>query len=77
MQNLIEALEKNVIKVTFKKANGDIREMDCTLMEYLLPETSQSSNHSGDETAIVFDLDANAWRSFRLDSVISMEAYDV
>lgn len=73
----MEIFNKGVVKVVFTKANGDIREMDCTLKQELLPETSQKSNHPVGDTMVVFDLDANAWRSFRLDRVISMEAYDV
>lgn len=71
-------LHEGVVRVTFKKANGDLREMDATLADYLLPEIKgKGSTHSGDETTIVFDLDKNAWRSFRHDRVVHVEVYDV
>lgn len=73
--NLQRALEKGVVKVTFTKANGELREMDATLAAYLLPETHQESNHPKGETMVVFDLDAEGWRSFRKDRVISVEEY--
>lgn len=73
---LTQAMQKGVVKVTFTKADGTLREMDCTLAEYLLPETTQASNHPEGETMVVFDLDAEGWRSFRKDRVITMEIYN-
>ncbi len=75
-ENVKEHLEAGVVRVTFTKADGSLREMDATQSEYLLPETTQKSNHPEGETHIVFDLDANGWRSFRKDKVISYEVYE-
>jgi len=69
-------LQKGAVKVSFTKADGSLRDMDCTLASYLMPETTQESNHPPGETFIVFDLDAEAWRSFRKDRVIGYEAYE-
>jgi hypothetical protein len=76
MQDLIEKLKNGVVKVTFKKADGSVREMDATLCDYLLPETHQKSNHPEGETCIVFDLDAEGWRSFRFDRILKTEVYE-
>ena len=69
IEELHKALTEGVVRVTFTKANGETRQMDATLCEYLLPETTQKSNHPPGETCIVFDLDANDWRSFRYERV--------
>ena len=57
--------------VTFKKANGEVRIMACTLASYLLPETYQEREPTP-EVVVVFDLEKNGWRSFRKDTVIQI-----
>ncbi len=66
-------LETAAATVRFRKANGELRTLECTLADYLLPETTQRSNHPEGETMIVYDLEADGWRSFRLESVIDYE----
>lgn len=66
-------IETAVGVVTFLKANGKLREMQCTRASYLLPEVRQESNHTNNETVIVFDLEAEDWRSFRKDRVVTYE----
>jgi|TARA_B110000908_G_C10262683_1_gene460541 hypothetical protein len=67
-----EAMDIAVVRVTFTKADGDIRVMECTLAEYLLPKTLLPRPENL-EVCIVYDLDADAWRSFRYDRVITVE----
>ena len=67
-----EHIKKAVGKVTFTKANGTVREMRCTLQADKLPKTYGTSKPN-DEVMVVLDTEANAWRSFRLDRVISYE----
>ena len=71
-------LKGNIAQVKFKKVNGDIRDMRCTLREDLLPPVIESATTKGqhdanDEVVAVYDLDAEGWRSFRIDSVIKMD----
>ena len=71
-------LKANVARVKFKKVNGTIRDMLCTLREDLLPPvveptTTKRQHDANDEVVAVYDLDAAGWRSFRIDSVIKME----
>ena len=72
----MEELRNNVCEVTFTKVNADTRIMTCTLMESYIPvreraeekrKVSKSSN-----TISVWSINDNAWRSFRKDSVISL-----
>jgi len=70
-------LEKSKATVVFEKVDGSLREMHCTLMaEYLPPMDETHSNVAkavNEEVLAVWDLDKNAWRSFRLDSLISID----
>ena len=71
---LKDNLSRNVMKIEFTKADGTIREMLCTLDPKRLPESpiKESKKKENPDVLAVFDLEKNAWRSFRLDSVISM-----
>lgn len=70
-QTVKESLKKNVLEVTFEKLNGEERIMTCTLMESKIPESMKpkgSSNHKENKDVIsVYDLNAEGWRSFRVD----------
>lgn len=79
-QNLLQALTKGTVNVTFRKINTDeIRVMPCTLNAKVLmangvtnkvdlSESSADSDHFA-----VWALDKNAWRSFRLETVEGWE----
>jgi len=73
-EKVIEDLKKGVCKIQFIKANGDLRWMHCTLSEDLLPpqkdieEVIQKKKPSTTSLA-VWDVEKDAWRSFRWDSV--------
>lgn len=61
--------------VKFIKKDGTERTMRCTLNldkvpEELLPKGTKTVTN--DLTKRVFDLDKNAWRSFRYDSVVEV-----
>ena len=64
------------VVVTFNKKDGTERTMRCTTNEAVIPRdmlpkgTGRAVN--GD-VQVVFDLDLNQWRSFRLDSVIQWD----
>jgi hypothetical protein len=60
--------------VTFTKVDGTERVMKCTLREQALPQSDTVSiNSKSDSVISVWDLEKNSWRSFRLDSVKSVE----
>jgi len=73
-ENLIDILRNNVVTVTFTKVNGEERTMQCTLIAEYIPNASTSNGkvllqESETKTVAVWDIEANAWRSFRLSSV--------
>lgn len=71
------SMSMGAVTITFTKANGQSRVMQCTLAKYLLPEITNPSTHSGDETMIVYDLVSEGWRSFRFDRVTEVEIHGV
>jgi len=63
------------VKVVFTKVNGDERTMFCTLSPNILPaqtdlEEQVQNKTPNPDTLVVWDIEAEGWRSFRLDSVI-------
>lgn len=74
-------LHAGEVVVEFKKVNGDLREMPCTLKAELLPpqiidesSLAKESKKVNDTILSVWCLDKQAWRSFRVDSVISISS---
>lgn len=86
---LSKLLAEGVYKVTFVKADGSKREMKCTLLpEVLKPYIEEAEKRKAqllEEGKIVaqrpenpnvlsvIDMDKNAWRSFKLDTILSVE----
>ena len=78
MQHLSEILKKklheNILKITFEKKDGTVRNMLCTLKSEHIPQQDSSNKGTkkkeNPDVLAVFDVEKNAWRSFRIDSVI-------
>lgn len=76
---MLNKLHENVCKVTFTKANGENRVMNCTLKKEVLKEslgesyTEDTNSRDTADVVTVLDTDKNAWRRFRVDSVTSFE----
>lgn len=67
-------LKENIANVVFTKADGSERKMRCTLDAGYLPtveatKSEGSTKKQSTEVVAVWDLDAEGWRSFRIDSV--------
>lgn len=76
--NLVAALQRGTVQVTFKKIDTDeIRVMPCTLNPavleaYEVKGSLKKMEPSSDHYA-VWALDKEAWRSFRVETVVSWE----
>jgi hypothetical protein len=77
--NLKNTLKDCIVKVTFEKADGTMREMRCTLNNIYLP--AQKVLAEGETLIVrkenldvlsVWDVDVGGWRSFRMDSIKNM-----
>ena len=60
--------------IVFKKVDGTIRTMKCTLNESLLPkrEITESDRKVNESVQTVYDLQLNQWRSFKWDNFVSV-----
>jgi len=85
---LLKDLRSNVVEVHFTKTNGENRVMRCTLSNLLLPESYRNNREEQAEEKMfhkenpdiiaVWDLGANGWRSFHIESVfyaVVIDAY--
>ena len=66
-----------VVRVTFIKKNGEERVMKGTRSLGVIPPEfhpkGEGERKQSEEVYPVFDLSIQGWRSFRLDSIISVE----
>ena len=72
-----DLLHERVVGVTFTKKDGTERVMQATLSENFIPEATNTENSAttrkkSDEALAVWDIEAEGWRSFRWDSIKSV-----
>lgn len=75
--HLISLLEDGIVKVTFEKVDGSIREMSCSLRkEHVVTyeKKTDKTKPKNDDILPVFDIDKQQWRSFKWDNIKSFEA---
>jgi hypothetical protein len=68
-----------IVRIRFRKLNGDERVMIATNDFRLIPEEawpSEKGTHNYHASYPVFDLHLQEWRSFKPDNLIDMEALD-
>ena len=83
--DVVELLLNNVATVTFTKADGTERVMECSLSaevfnkidRFKFDKDKEEENQFGDavsnlDTIAVWDIPSDGWRSFRMDSVKSI-----
>ncbi len=77
-EDIKKLLQDNTLSVLFTKKDGTQRTMLCTLNTDLLPvadkkegDEVKKEKKQNEESLAVWDLEKNAWRSFRIDSIVS------
>lgn len=73
--NILRLLKNNILEVKFKKVDGSERVMKCTLREdYAKPheKTTEREKKINEDIISVWDVEKDAWRSFRYDSLIAI-----
>jgi hypothetical protein len=79
--SLTDLLDRGIVVVTFKKTNGEVREMTCTknithIPPSMLPKGT-GNIITNKNTIRVFDINAQGWRSFIKQNVIGWSStYD-
>ena len=80
-QDLRHYLHKGVVKVIFTKKDGTERTMMATLNEELIPEDKKpkgtGKKKDNGETVAVYDVEADGWRSFNIDSIKEVDYGDL
>lgn len=80
-----QILQNNVAMVVFTKADGTERELKCTLLPEYLPHvpnngqqllTEDLPSNQNLTTIAAWDLENQAWRSFRIDSVKNIYTHE-
>lgn len=74
---LIELLKVQVVDFAFEKVDGSIRQASGTLMpeaieSFVGPSTGSSNKTPNPDVVVYFDIDAQAFRSFRKDKFLCL-----
>lgn len=72
-------LSHSKVKIEFIKVDGTYRLMICTKSSNLIPASNIPSGNNikiNENILKVFDLDKNAWRSVRKNSIRQWETYE-
>jgi len=72
IQKFLEAARAGIVTVEFNKIDtGELRVMPCTLNPDLLPTSTEvKSQRELSEHIVVWATDKEAWRSFRVNTVV-------
>ena len=75
-EEMVEALNENLMQITFTKLDGTTRVMKCTLHKSLtqfINEATKAKLPTNEEVLPVWDIENQAWRSFRVASVTDIK----
>ena len=78
MSKLVEMLDTGVVGFSFRKRDSSVRKMLATRDLRLIPKEShpQGLKDTNNEVAVpVYDIEAKAWRSYKPDSVLTVDSY--
>ena len=74
VDTLKNKLQTGNVNLTFTKKDGTIRFMKCTLQASVLPPAPETPLRKPNPAVLsVWDLEKNAWRSVRYDSISNIE----
>jgi hypothetical protein len=75
-EEILELLRQHDCEVTFRKVDGELRVMPCTLRPEVLPTkpVTEGSRTKTPAPGVIsaWSLDRSEWRSFRTNNVISV-----
>ena len=78
--DIVNRMKEGSVSLTFLKSNGELRDMTATLNEFTVkyPDVASTSRAQklSDTTQAVWDETVNGWRSFRWESVRSVDGID-
>lgn len=73
---MADELKKRICRVVFTKVNGEQRDMSCTLSADIIPQAPETDVDKAprpvnESVLSAWDTNAQGWRSFRVENVIS------
>ena len=71
---LVKDLQEGERTIKFVKNDGSVRYLRATLRQGAVPSTKGSDRPRNDDVVVAFDVENQAWRSFRKDSVLDITA---
>ncbi len=71
---ILKNLYGGIVNLTFTKKDGELREMNATLMTRMMDprkikESSPNPPGSDSNQIVCWDIDKNDWRSFKIDTI--------
>ena len=72
-KNVVDFLSLYECQVKFEKADGTIRDMQCTLQDSIVPATKGTRATKNSNIIIVFDTKAQGWRTVKFDKIIEFK----
>jgi len=75
-EEMVEELKESLMQITFTKLDGTTRVMKCTLHKSLtqfINEATKAKLPTNEEVLPVWDIENQAWRSFRVASVTDIK----
>lgn len=73
--NIMNMLKSGIVNIRFTKVDGTERVMKCTLVEGIVKsyeKTTDREKKTNENICSVWDVDKEAWRSFRYDSILEI-----
>lgn len=73
--NIMNMLKSGIVNIRFTKVDGTERVMKCTLAEGIVKsheKTTDREKKTNENICSVWDVDKEAWRSFRYDSILEI-----
>lgn len=72
MKDIAQLLTERVVRFSFRKNDGSIREAVGTLMRSMLPPTSGEGKPTPSHLQLYYDVEKKSWRSFKKENLISI-----
>ena len=73
MDEVVNMLRNGVVELCFVKKDGSVRVMRATLNAALFTYEHKGRERNNANVTCVWDMDKQAWRSFRNESLLSWE----
>lgn len=71
-RNVKVAMKVMVVRFSYLKTTGEVREAQGTLLDSIVPPTKGTDRKKNEDVQCYFDVEAEGWRSFRKSNLIGI-----